>query len=70
MSKLSELDSLKIKYTESVIAAQVAGENLLKAAGEGPAAIVAALAAVKEAAEQRDCIEVQLRAIDEDDGQE
>ncbi|KDD07903.1 hypothetical protein L520_0119 [Bordetella bronchiseptica MBORD681] len=48
MSKTNEFESLKAQYAESVIAARLAGENLLKAAGEGPAAIVAAEAAVPQ----------------------
>ncbi|WP_336728572.1 hypothetical protein [Achromobacter ruhlandii] len=68
MSKTNEFESLKALYAESVIAARLAGENLLKAAGEGPAAIVAAEAAVRKAAEQRDAIEAQLKALDDEGG--
>ena len=68
MSKTNEFESLKAQYAESVIAARMAGENLRRAAGEGPAAIVAAEAAARKAAERRDAIEAQLKALDEEGG--
>lgn len=68
MSKTNEFESLKAQYAESVIAARMAGENLRKAAGDGPAAIVAAEAAARKAAERRDAIEAQLRVLDEEGG--
>lgn len=68
MSKTDEFESLKAQYAKSVIAARIAGENLLKAAGEGSAAIVVAEAAARKAAKRRDAIEAQLKDFNEEGG--
>lgn len=63
MSKADEIESLQKKYTACVTEAFIAGENLLQAAGKGPAAIVVAKERVDRICERRDAIEAQLRAL-------